>query len=161
MNNPLQPHVTVSPARKVAAGEDLFGEERVAAGTLTFKVVPSDPNGIFICEMTFHQKGGPARHLHHYQDEWFYAIEGKFIMEIGQERMQLNPGDSILAPRETPHVWTYISDTPGRMLFTFMPAGKIEAFFREITKANAPAPQEPDLWRAYDLELVGPPLQIE
>ena len=89
--------------------------------------------------MTFHQKGGLARHLHHDQDEWFYPIEGEFIMEIGQERMQLNPGDSILARREIPYVWAYISDTPGRMLFTFMPAGKIEAFFREITKANAPA----------------------
>ncbi len=82
MNNLLQPHATVPPVRKVAAGEDLFGEERVAAGSLAFKVVPSDPNGLFICEMTFHQKGGPARHLHHYQDEWFYAIEGEFIMEI-------------------------------------------------------------------------------
>ncbi len=82
-------------------------------------------------------------------------------MEIGQERMRLKPGDSVLAPREIPHVWAYVSDTPGRLLFTFMPAGKIEAFFREIAKANAPAPQEPDFWRAYDLELVGPPLQIE
>jgi hypothetical protein len=47
------------------------------------------------------------------------------------------------------------------MLFTFMPAGKMEAFMREIAKASAPAPQEPDLWRAYDMELLGPPLAIE
>src|SRR5262245_30151794 len=127
MNNLSQPQANVPPVRKVAAGEDLFGEDRVAAGSLAFKVVPSDPNGLLICEMTFHQKGGPARHLHHDQDEWFYVVEGEFIMEVGQEKMRLNPGDSIFAPREVPHVWAYVGDTRGRMLFTLMPAGKMEA----------------------------------
>src|SRR5258708_3340598 len=108
MNNLSQPHANVPPLRKVAAGEDLFGEARVAAGSLAFKVVSPDPTGLFVCEMTLHQKGGPARHLHHNQGEWFYAIEGEFILEIGQERMRLNPGDSILAPREIPHAWAYV-----------------------------------------------------
>ena len=34
-------------------------------------------------ENTFHAKGGPARHLHYDQDEWFYAVEGEFIIEVG------------------------------------------------------------------------------
>ena len=161
MDDVSQPHSNVPTVRKIAAGEDLFGEDRVAAGTLAYKVIPSDSNGVLIFEMTFHQKGGPARHLHLDQDEWFYVLEGEFIMEIGQERMRLNPGDSILAPRKIPHVWAYVSDARGRMLFTFMPAGKMEAFFREIVKAKAPAPQDPDLWRVYGMELVGPPLLIE
>jgi len=42
-----------------------------------------------------------------------------------------------------------------------MPAGKMEAFFREVTKANAMPPQDPELWRAHGMELVGPPLSIE
>jgi len=161
MNSASQPHTNIPSIRKVAAGEDLFGEAMVAAGSLAFKVVPSDPNGLLIFEMTFHQKGGPARHLHHYQDEWFYVVEGEFIMEVGQERMRLYPGDSIFAPREVPHVWAYVGETPGKMLFTFLPAGKMEAFMREIAKASASAPQEPDFWRVYDMELVGPPLAIE
>ena len=161
MSDVLQPHANVPAVRKVAAGEDVFGEALVAAGTLAFKVVPPDPNGLLIFEMTLTQKGGPARHLHHNQDEWFYAIQGQFIFEVGQERLQLNPGDSIFGPRGIPHVWAYVGDTPGRLLFTFMPAGKMVAFLREIAKANAPAPQEPEFWRVYDLELVGPPLAIE
>jgi quercetin dioxygenase-like cupin family protein len=161
MSSVPQPQTDVPPIRKIAAGEDLFGEARVAAGSLAFKVVPPDPSGLLIFEMTFQQKGGPARHLHLDQDEWFYVVEGEFIMEVGQERMRLNPGDSILAPRKVPHVWAYVSDTPGRMLFTFLPAGKMEAFMREIAKASGPAPQEPGFWRTYDLELVGPPLAIE
>ena len=43
----------------------------------------------------------------------------------------------------------------------FLPAGKMEAFFREVTKANAMPPQDPELWHAHGMELHGPPLLIE
>jgi hypothetical protein len=46
-------------------------------------------------------------------------------------------------------------------LIVFTPAGKMEAFFREVTKANAMPPQDPALWRAHGMELVGPPLPVE
>ncbi len=46
------------------------------------------------------------------------------------------------------------------MLIAFMPAGKMEAFFREVTRANAMPPQDPALWRAHGMELMGPPLAI-
>jgi len=42
-----------------------------------------------------------------------------------------------------------------------MPAGKMEAFFRAVTKANAMPPQDPALWRAHGMELLGPPLAVE
>jgi hypothetical protein len=46
------------------------------------------------------------------------------------------------------------------MLITFMPAGDMEAFFKEVTKANAMPPQDPALWRAHGMELMGPPLAV-
>jgi hypothetical protein len=72
----------------------------------------------------------------------------------------MKPGDSLLAPRQVPHVWAYVGDTIGRMLITFMPAGKMEAFFREVTKANAMPPQDPELWHMHGMELIGPPLIV-
>ena len=162
MNDLLQPHANVPPVLRVASGEDQFGEYRgVGTGSMAFKVSSPDPNGLLIVELTLHKKGGPARHLHHNQDEWFYAVEGEFILEIGQERMKLNPGDSILAPSEVPHAWAYIGDITGRLLITFNRAGKMVAFLRKITQANAMAPQDPELWRSHDMELIGPPLAIE
>lgn len=146
---------------RVAADEDQFGEHRgLGVSEITFKVTPKDGNGIFIIENTFHQKGGPAKHLHFDQDEWFYAVEGEFILEVGQERFKLSPGDSVLAPRKIPHVWTYTGSGRGRILIAFMPAGKMEVFFREVTKANAMPPQDPELWRAHGMELLGPPLKL-
>jgi len=34
-------------------------------------------------------------------------------------------------------------------------AGYMEAFFREVTKANAMPPQNPELWRMYGMDLLG------
>ncbi|MFZ0545726.1 MAG: cupin domain-containing protein [Candidatus Promineifilaceae bacterium] len=114
-----------------------------------------------IIENTFREKGGPARHLHYDQDEWFYSVEGEFILELGQEKFILKPGDSLLAPRKVPHVWAYTGGTQGRMLIVFTPAGKMESFFREVTKGNAMPPQDPEIWRIHGMELLGPPLVVE
>lgn len=146
---------------KVAAGADKFGDRRnLGISTIAFKVVPIESSGLFIIENTFRAKGGPARHLHYAQDEWFYAVEGEFVVEVGSERFNLHPGDSLLAPRNVPHVWAYVGENVGRMLITFLPAGKMEAFFREVTKANAMPPQDPALWQAHGMELLGPPLPV-
>jgi quercetin 2,3-dioxygenase len=61
-----------------------------------------------------------------------------------------------------PHVWAFTGSTPhGRILIAFLPAGKMEAFFREVTKANAMPPQDPKLWQAHGMELLGPPLRVD
>ncbi len=161
MDESLTNQASISPVLRVAAGEDRFGEQRgLGISTIAFKVVPQDSNGLLIIENSFRAKGGPARHLHYEQDEWFYAVEGEFIIEVGQERLTLKAGDSVLAPRRVPHVWACVGDGIGRMLITFLPAGDMEAFFKEVTKANAMPPQDPALWRAHGMELMGPPLSI-
>jgi quercetin dioxygenase-like cupin family protein len=149
------------PIGRVAAGADCFGEMRgLGVSTIQFKVAGQGTDGLFVLENTFHAKGGPARHLHYDQDEWFYVVAGEFLMEVGDERFALHPGDALLAPRNVPHVWAYVGDATGRILVTFRPAGKMEAFFREVTRANAMPPQDPELWRAHGMELLGPPLAI-
>lgn len=149
-------------ALRVAAAEDRFGEHRgLGVSEIMFKVTPADSSGLLILENSFHAKGGPARHLHYEQDEWFYSLEGEFLFEVGSERFTLTPGESMLAPRRVPHVWAHVGEGRGRILIAFMPAGQMEAFFREVTKANAMPPLDPTLWRAHGMELVGPPLHVE
>ncbi len=139
----------------LAAGTDRFGEQRgLGISTIAFKVITPNPSDLFILENTFLAKGGPARHLHYDQEEWFYILEGEFLFEVGAERFHLHPGDSLLAPRRVPHVFAFAGEARGRILIAFLPAGKMEAFFREVTKANAMSPQDPALWRAYGVELL-------
>ena len=150
------------PALIVRSGEDRFSEQRgFGITTLQFKVVPADSDGLLVLENTFLTRGGPPRHLHYAQDEWFYVLAGEFLVEVGQEQTRLKVGDSILAPRNIPHTLANISDQPGKVLITFAPAGQMEAFFREMGKANIMPGANPEIWRAHGLKLVGPPLKID
>jgi quercetin dioxygenase-like cupin family protein len=155
--------VAAARASWVGAGGDCRGE-RAGLGitSIDCKVAPQDTNGaLFVIELAIREKGGPARHLHYEQEEWFYVVEGEFVIEVGLERMRLRPGDSVLAPRRVPHVWAHVDDGPGRMVIVFTPAGKMEAFFRAAAKNNALPPPDPAWWRAYDMELLGPPLAVK
>jgi quercetin dioxygenase-like cupin family protein len=85
-------------------------------------------------EQSNHKKGGPGRHLHHKEDELVYALEGEYIVEVGAERSSLKAGDCVLGPRRIPHAWAFVADLAGRLLRSFAPAGKMEAFFNEREK---------------------------
>ena len=150
----------------IPAGGDRFQEQRKVFGSrvIDFKVSSLDTNGdLFIIEVTDDSKGGPPRHLHHEQEEWFYVIDGEYIVEIGDERYRLRPGDSILAPREVPHVWAHVGEGMGTQLLVFQPAGKMEAFFGELsTIEGAPQPEVVRrLFSSHGMEMTGPPLPVE
>ncbi len=165
MNDPTGTAPGIPTALRVAADRDRDGERRgLGIQSIDFKVTSQDSADLFIAELTFHTKGGPPRHLHYEQDEWFYVLAGEFDFEVGvagsAQRLRLTEGDSLLAPRRVPHVWASIGEGPGRILAAVTPAGKLEAFFRDAGKANAPAPSDPELWRAYGMEWLGPPLPV-
>jgi quercetin dioxygenase-like cupin family protein len=147
----------------VPAGQDRYREHRgLGVSAIEFKVTPQDNGGdLLILENIFHAQGGPPRHLHYEQDEVFYALEGEFLIEVGDERRLLRPGDSLLAPRRVPHVWAHVGEGRGRILITFAPAGQMEAFFRVVTPTNAMPQQNADLFRAHGMALVGPPLALD
>src|SRR5260370_35324436 len=118
----------------LAAGADREGESRgLGISTIAFKVSTPTPSDPFILENTFLAKGGPARHLHDDQDEWFYILEGEFQFEEGAERFRLQPGDSLLAPRRVPHVSAFVGEALGGLLFAFFPPGTMKSFFGEVT----------------------------
>ncbi len=150
----------------IPAGGDRFQEQREVFGSrgIDFKVSTLDTNGgLFIVEATDDTKGGPPRHFHHEQEEWFYVIESEYVIEIGDERLRLEPGDSVLAPREVPHVWAHVGEGKGRLLIVFQPAGEMEAFFGELSKIEG-MPQREELGRLFSshgMEVTGPPLAVE
>ncbi|HEV2357080.1 MAG TPA: cupin domain-containing protein [bacterium] len=142
----------------VPGGEDRFGERRTTGVNSTdFKVSAQDSNGgLFVMEVTNRKKGGPSRHLHHNEDEWFYLIEGEYIVEVGEKFFRLRPGDSILAHREVPHAWAFVGDAQGKLLIAFAPANRIEELF-----SNRPIRNDTEVLRAHGAEIVGPPLSVE
>jgi quercetin dioxygenase-like cupin family protein len=146
----------------VPRGHDRFGEHHnLGIGVLTFKVATADSAGaLLVVELAHHTPGGPARHLHHAQDEWFYVAEGAYVIEVGTARHRLGPGDAVFGPRGVPHAWAYVGDAGGRIMFVVTPAGQLEPFFRALSVINAVAPEDPAFWPPYGMELVGPPLDL-
>ena len=75
----------VSPGprpRYLPAGTDWFGEERgLTVSQIDFKCVPTPARDLLLIENRFDGPGGPPRHLHYAQDEWFYALLGDFTFE--------------------------------------------------------------------------------
>ncbi len=147
----------------VQAGADRTGRPHKAARAnshLDFKVLTGDTKGaLFIMENRNMIRGGPPRHVHYEQEEWFYFVEGsdEVVMEVGDEKLRLKPGDSVLAPRNIPHVWAYLGQQPGRMLFAFTPAARIESFFEETSRPDAKL-NDPSRFERHGMKVVGPPL---
>jgi mannose-6-phosphate isomerase-like protein (cupin superfamily) len=152
-------------ARYVPHGTNRFEETLVIWGIipLQIKVATNDTDGaLFIFEHADMGKGGPPRHFHYEQDEWFYVMKGDFAFEVGDAQFTLRPGDALFAPRMVPHVWAYVGDTPGTLLVALQPAGSFEAFFRQSCEmTRLPTPEEADhLFAAHGMQVVGPPLDV-
>jgi quercetin dioxygenase-like cupin family protein len=145
----------------VGSGQDLSGESHsLGFSSILFKLSTQQTNGgLFVVEHKNLVKGGPPVHFHLYQDEWFYVMEGEVLFQVGAERKLLRTGESVLGPRMIPHGFSAVGEKPGRMLIAFTPAGKMEAFFRDIAIPNGPA-MDAEVFRRYDMQYVGPPLKV-
>ncbi len=148
-------------AHMVPAGQDIFGENRTLGFShIAFKTSTQETGGdLFIIEHTNLLAGGPPLHFHLAQDEWFYIMEGEVLFQVGEKRLRLKPGDSVLAPRKVPHAFTGAGTKPAKMLIAFTPAGKMEQFFHDTANGKADL-MDAALFRKYDMELVGPPLKL-
>ena len=154
---------------KVPAGAGRDNEViRLPGGDLLFvRVSTGDSQGaLFMTEQPIARRGvGPPKHYHEAQDEWFYCLEGEFVVEIGDRRMRLATGESVLAARRVPHAFVYDHATPGRLMVGFTPAGEIERFFRDLQKrgqyfGGGTGEDRETARREYGIVNVGPPLKL-
>ncbi|MBV9987525.1 MAG: cupin domain-containing protein [Chitinophagaceae bacterium] len=151
---------------KVKGNKNRYQEElMIMGGRFDCKVSSKDTDGDLLIYDTFRQeKGGPALHFHHEQDEWFYVMKGDFIVKVGDETFTLTAGDSAFAPRTVPHAFAKTSEGEGQMLVLFQPAGSMEDFFLQMAKLGKEIPQNmeqvmKDTFRTHGMEIVGPPLK--
>jgi mannose-6-phosphate isomerase-like protein (cupin superfamily) len=156
---------TARNAIYVPNGKNRFEQELMIWGIIPFqiKVSGKDTDGsFFMFEHAKMTRGGPPRHFHYDQDEWFYAIDGNFAFEVGDEKFTLQPGDSLFAPRKIPHVWAYLGDSPGTLLLAVQAAGSLEEFFmKSCDMTRLPTAEEADkLFAAHGMKVVGPPLMV-
>lgn len=153
---------------KIPAGEGrIHGHIKlkgVNSNILDVKVSGTDTDGdLAIFEQTSLSQGkGTPLHLHHFQDEIFYVIEGIYKFQVGEEKYDLKVGDSIFLPRKVAHAWTQASEK-GKMIVTMQPAGKLENFFVTMAALDHPPSQEEiaKIFSDNEMQVVGPPLKLD
>jgi len=132
--------------------------------TFYTKVSTKDTDGdLYIYESSRVKKGGPNLHVHYDQDEWWYILEGEFVIKVGDKMHHVKPGDSVFGPRGVPHAFSKMGEGTGRMLTTFQPAGKMEECFIAISEGRMKGKTEieqDEFRKQHGFERVGPPIDI-
>ena len=130
--------------------------------TFMTKVATADTDGdIYMFESTRSKEGGPNHHYHFNQDEWWYVLQGEFLIKIGETTYHAKPGDSVFGPRMVPHSFAKIGEGDGRLLQFFQPAGKMEEFFTKVSEGAAKGMTEENLDKfreEHGFKRVGPPI---
>ncbi len=165
----LAPHLAEAAAQSATAatpelhplhpGEDRFGETHTRGfNHMAFKVATADTAGnLFVIEEGNLKGGGPPLHSHDTQEEFWFVLEGEILFQVGDRRITLKAGESILGPRDVPHAFLPVSDTPARMIIAYSPAGHMEQFFRDTDGPNPPL-QDAAFMRRYGMKLAGKPI---
>ena len=149
---------------KTDTGADRFQKPITLFDGDTFytKVSTKDTDGdLYIYESSRVKKGGPNLHVHYNQDEWWYILEGEFVIKVGDKMYRVKPGDSVFGPRGVPHAFSKIGEGTGRMLTTFQPAGKMEECFIAISEGimkGKPEAEQDEFRKQHGFERVGPPI---
>ncbi len=152
---------------KVNSGEARFGEhfrmKGVTQNVLDLKISAKDTGGdlsVFV-QTGFTPQGGPPLHVHLFQDEYFYILEGEYLFQVGNDKYSMRPGETVFLPRNVPHAFTQLT-TNGKVLVSYLPAGKMESFFKTTAAWKSP-PTPAEIARVFedhDMKVVGPPLKV-
>ena len=101
---------------------------------VSFLVTGAESRGnCFIIEGMLAPGGGPPPHIHQFEDESFYMLEGTATFQAGGRTIHAKPGDFVHIPRGTVHSIRNEGEVPGRALVIISPAGPtgMQQFFEE------------------------------
>jgi quercetin dioxygenase-like cupin family protein len=103
---------------------------------MTFLVDGAEANGRFAL-MEYEAKPGnePPPHLHEFENETLYVLEGEIEAYQGDAVLRLAPGDCLFTPMGEPHAW-YILTPKFWMLIMVEPAFS-DRYFREMGRPTS------------------------
>ncbi len=152
--------------KPVAVAKD-EGEARWWFGSLAvIKATAADTGGqMTIVEVTIPPGFAAPLHVHHWEDEAFWLLEGDATFEVGDTTIEAHAGDYVFGPRDIPHRYS-VGDAGCRMLFIMTPGGFEDLVIAMSEPAGSrtlppPSDEEPDwervaaIAKAHGAELLG------
>ena len=106
-------------------------EHPVTREKIVVRKAAHDTNGELYQGDLYLQPGGfvAAEHIHPLQDEHFEVISGVLRGRVAGKESTSGPGEKVVVPAGTPHVWWNSGDDELHVLVEFRPALSIENFF--------------------------------
>ena len=133
----------------------------VLGTALTIRVHGRDTGGTLAVVQSRDLPGqGPPPHVHHTEDETFQVLEGDYEFLVAGETVRAGVGTTLFAPRDVPHTYRCVSETPGLLMCVITPSG-FEGFFEEVGAMTAEEQQDIprvlEIAGRYGLEILPPP----
>lgn len=107
------------------------GKSWMDGDQVTCKVVSEDQlGGYSLFEITVPPQGGPPAHIHHWEKEAYYILEGELLVQEGDRTFSATVGSFIDFPKGILHTFKNVGTVPAKLLAIITPAwyGK---FFEE------------------------------
>jgi quercetin dioxygenase-like cupin family protein len=107
---------------------------------------------------------GPPLHVHAVQEDTFFVLDGVLTVRLGDEVVELHPGDFATAPPGVPHSFTNTqADHVVRAVNLMTPGIGFDGYISQIEKVVAAGDADAleRLHREYGLTVVGPSLAEE
>lgn len=115
-----------------------------------------------ITDETLAPGDGPPLHRHPWVT-WEVVVEGRLRARVGDETVELAPGDLLLTPADVPHTFMAIGDEPARVIGVNWPGG-FHRLYAEIAALSTDGPPDPEAMATaaarHGAEILGPPLAV-
>ena len=149
---------------KVDAGKDRFDKSisPFEGDAFYTKISTKDTDGdMYVFESTRTNEGGPILHTHYDTDEFWYVLQGEFLIKVGDKTYNAKPGDLVFGPRMVPHTFAKIGQGEAKVMICHQPAGKMEEYFKKLSEGvakNMSEEERNNMRKEHGFEKVGPPL---
>ena len=102
---------------------------------VTHKLTSDQTNGAFyVCEAIFGPESGSPLHIHHYEDEVIYVLEGAIDIRLDNDKLHAPAGGMVHLPKKIPHALQNPLKTPLRIMVHAIPGG-LEHYFDDVDAA--------------------------
>jgi quercetin dioxygenase-like cupin family protein len=112
-----------------------------------------------VIEIRERRGGEPLRHLHHWEDEIVYVLEGEVTFALNDEHLPRSTGSCVVLPAGHEHAYAIASEE-ARLLVITVPAG-LEDLYRELGGLNGAGRSDVErlvtVAARYGVEITGPP----
>lgn len=102
---------------------------------LTHKLTAAQTGGAYyLCETILGPERGTPLHIHNFEDEVIYVLEGEIHIRLDNDKLQAPAGGVVHLPKKIPHAFQNPLSTPLRILVCAIPGG-LENYFNEVEAA--------------------------